>query len=191
MDTAQTRTLLLMRGNAGKTVAALKKALRKALGKDASAYAGLAAGDTFCADTETALRAWQTRVGLVADGIAGPRTLALLGVSPAPTLSVRMDAAVVGKLFPFTRTSSIARNLPYVVAALAAFDLTDADMVATALGTIRAETEGFVPIAELPSHFNTLSGQAAFSAVKRAADCPGSFLPDRRSRAITSSALSP
>ena len=164
MDSVKTRTLLLMRGNAGKPIAAMKKTLRKALGKDAAAYKGLGSGDKFDADTETALRAWQTRVGLVADGIAGPRTLALLGVSPAPTFSVRVDAAVVGKLFPYTRTSSIARNLPYVAAALAAFDLTDADMVATALGTIRAETEGFVPIAELPSHFNTLPGQPPFSA---------------------------
>jgi len=29
-------------------------------------------------------------------------------------------------------------------------------MVSVALGTIRAEAEGFVPISELPSHFNTL-----------------------------------
>lgn len=164
MDSAKTKTLLLMRGNAGKKIAELKKGLRKSLGADAAAYAGLASGDKFCADTETALRAWQLGVGLVADGIAGPRTLAALGVAPAPTFAVRVDAALVGRLFPYTRTSSIARNLPYVCAALAAFELTDADMVAVALGTIRAETEGFVPIAELPSHFNTLPGHAAFSA---------------------------
>ncbi|MDP1996491.1 MAG: C1 family peptidase, partial [Gallionella sp.] len=70
----------------------------------------------------------------------------------------------VNKLFPYTKTSSIAKNLPYVTTALAAFGLTDANMISTALGTIRAETEGFVPIAEMPSHFNTLPGQAAFSA---------------------------
>lgn len=162
-----TQTPLLMRGSAGKTVGALKQALRKALGKDAAAYPGLARGDTFDIDTETALRTWQTGVGLVADGIAGPRTLAVLGVLPVPTLAVPVDTVLVGKLFPYTRTSSIARNLPYVCAALAAFDLTDADMIAVALGTIRAETEGFVPIAELPSHFNTLPGQAAFSAYEK------------------------
>ncbi|MDP1653530.1 MAG: C1 family peptidase [Rhodocyclaceae bacterium] len=170
MDSAKTKTLLLMRGNAGKKVAELKQALRKALGKDAAAYKGLASGDKFCADTETALRAWQTSVGLVADAIAGPRTLAVLGVAPVPALAVRVDAALVGSLFPYTRTSSIARNLPYVVAALTAFELTDADMIATALGTIRAETEGFVPIAELPSHFNTLPGLAAFSAYDKRSD---------------------
>lgn len=164
MASAKINRLLLMRGNISKEVGELKKALRKALGQDATAYPGLAAGDEFNADTETALRAWQSSVGLVADGIGGPRTLSALGISPAPELAVNVGTAVVGKLFPFTRTSNIARNLPYVSAALAAFGLSDVNMIAVALGTIRAETEGFVPIAELPSHFNTLPGQATFSA---------------------------
>ncbi|TAN72597.1 MAG: peptidase C1 [Gallionella sp.] len=161
------KMLLLMRGNAGKEVAGLKKALREALGEGAHAYPGLADGDKFDADTETALRVWQAGVGLVADGIAGPRTLSALGISPPAKLAVSVDTATVSKLFPYTRTSSIAKNLPYVTAALAAFGLTDVGMICAALGTIRAETEGFVPIAELPSHFNTLPGQAAFSAYER------------------------
>jgi hypothetical protein len=37
-------------------------------------------------------------------------------------------------------------------------------MICAALGTIRAETEGFVPISEFPSHFNTTPGMPAFSA---------------------------
>ncbi|HEX5336905.1 MAG TPA: peptidoglycan-binding protein [Gallionella sp.] len=156
--------LLLMQGNSGKEVAGLKKALCKALGEGAEAYPGLSAGDKFDVVTETALRAWQAGVGLVADGIAGPRTLSALGISPPAKLAVSVDTAAVSKLFPYTRTSSIAKNLPYVTAALAAFGLTDINMICAALGTIRAETEGFVPIAELPSHFNTLPGQAAFSA---------------------------
>ncbi|MEQ1871807.1 MAG: C1 family peptidase [Vicinamibacterales bacterium] len=36
-------------------------------------------------------------------------------------------------------------------------------MVLAALGTIRAETEGFVPITERPSRFNTSDGQPAFN----------------------------
>ena len=164
MDGAKISMLLLMRGNAGKEVAGLKKALRKALGKDASVYQGLAGGDRFDSDTETALRAWQASVGLVADGIAGPRTLSALGIAPPAELAAGVDIALVTRLFPYTKTSNIARNLPYVSAALAAFGLPDANMIGVALGTIRAETEGFVPIAELPSHFNTLPGQAAFSA---------------------------
>lgn len=164
MESAKIRVLLLMRGNAGEEVAALKAALRKALGDGAAAYPGLATGNEFEADTETALRAWQSGVGLVADGIAGPRSLSALGIAPTAELAVSVDGALVVKLFPYTRTSNIARNLPYVTAALAAFGLGDAGMIGVALGTIRAETEGFVPIAELPSHFNTLPGQAAFSA---------------------------
>lgn len=170
MDSMKTKPLLLMRGNGGKEVVELKQALRKAFGEHAAAYTGLAGGEKFDADTETALRAWQSSVGLVADGIAGPRTLAVLGLAAVPALTVKVDAVLVGKLFPYTRTSSISRNLPYVCAALAAFKLTDADMVASALGTIRAETEGFVPIAELPSHFNTRPGQAAFSAYDQRSD---------------------
>ena len=164
MESADIKVILLMRGNVGKEVAEVKKALRKTLGKDALAYPGLSADDEFDADTETALRAWQSRVGLVADGIAGPRTLCALGMSPPAELAVSMELGLVSKLFPFTKTSNIAKHLPYVSAALAAFGLTDANMISVALATIRAETEGFVPIAELPSHFNTLPGQAAFSA---------------------------
>lgn len=164
MESAKIKVLLLMRGNANTEVAELKKALRDALGDGVAAYPGLDTGNDFNADTETALRAWQSSVGLVADGIAGPRSFSALGIAPPTELAVSVDTAVVSKLFPFTKTSNIAKNLPYVTAALAAFDLTDANMIGTALGTIRAETEGFVPIAELPSHFNTLPGQAAFSA---------------------------
>lgn len=164
MASTKTSMLLLMKGNAGKEVATLKTALRKALGDAAAAYPGLAGGQKFDTSTETALRAWQSSVGLVADGIAGPCTLAALGLAPPAKLAVKVDTASVSKLFPFTKTSSIEKNLPYITAALAAFGLTGADMIGAALGTIRAETEGFVPIAELPSHFNTRPGQAAFSA---------------------------
>ncbi len=156
------KIVLLMRGNAGSEVATLKVALRNILGSTASAYPGLNSGDEFDADTETALRAWQASVGLVADGIAGPRCLSALGISQPAKLAIELDT--VCRLFPYTRTSSIARNLPYVTSALAAFGLTNVNMISAALGTIRAETEGFVPISELPSHFNTLPGQAAFSA---------------------------
>ena len=164
MESAKTKTVVLMRGNKGTDVATLKQALSKALGDRASAFPGLSAGNEFNADTETALRAWQSSVGLVADGISGPRCLAALGLFALPPLAINVDTALVGKLFPFTRTSNIATNLPYVTAALAAFNLTELRMIGVALGTIRAETEGFAPIAELPSHFNTLPGQPPFSA---------------------------
>lgn len=164
MDNTTIKQLLLMRGNSGPRVSDLKKALGRRLAEQAHRYPGLAKGDLFDADTETALRAWQSSVGLVADGIAGPRTLAALLLLPEPKLKVEVSNTLVGKLFPYTKSANIARNLPYVNAALAAFGLTELELVATALGTIRAETEAFAPIAELPSHFNTLPGQPAFSA---------------------------
>lgn len=153
-----------MRGNRGEAVVQLKQSLRDVLGDAAKTYPGLADGDAFDADTETALRAWQGSVGLVADGIAGPRAQIALKLAPPARFTVSLDTATVSALFPFTKSANIANNLPYVAAALGAFGLTDPDMVAVALGTIRAETEGFVPIAELPSRFNTLAGQPPFSA---------------------------
>ncbi len=166
MESATVRNLLLMRNNTGTEIAKLKKALARELGTEAASYP-LTDDDVFDAGTEAALLAWQSRVGLVADGIAGPRTCSILGLRPAPQLAVAVDIPLVKRLFPYTKTSNIEKNLPYVIAALAAFGLTEHRLVATALGTIRAETEGFVPIAELPSQFNTLPGHAPFSAYDR------------------------
>ena len=154
---------LLLRGKSGPAVSAMRKALAQALGDEAQQYLGLADGDQFDAMTESALRAWQAATGLVADGIAGPRTLAALGVLELPPLGLELDLAHVRQLFPCTRSSSIDKNLPYVAAALSAFGLCERELVIAALGTIRAETEGFVPIPEQPSHFNTWPGQATFS----------------------------
>lgn len=53
MESSKIKIVLLMRGNTGKDVAGLKKALRKALGEGAAAYPGIAAGNEF--DAETAL----------------------------------------------------------------------------------------------------------------------------------------
>ncbi len=158
------KVLVLMRGNRGDEVAKLKAALRKTLGEAAANYPGVSSGDVFDADTETALRAWQAGTGLVADGIAGPRNMTELGILPAAKPNPDIDNITVNRLFPNTRTSNIAKNWPYVSTALAAFNLTGVNLISAALATIRAETEGFVPIAEQPSHFNTLPGQAAFSA---------------------------
>lgn len=55
MESSKIKIVLLMRGNIGKDVAGLKKALRKALGEGAAAYPGIATGNEFDADTETAL----------------------------------------------------------------------------------------------------------------------------------------
>jgi hypothetical protein len=62
---------------------------------------------------------------------------------------------LVAKMFPSTRKANIAANLPFVINGLRARSLTDRPMALMALATIRAETEGFVPISEGRSRFNT------------------------------------
>ncbi len=61
----------------------------------------------------------------------------------------------VKPMFPATSRSNISRNLPFVLSGLRSRALVDKPMVLMALGTIRAETEGFVPISEGRSRFNT------------------------------------
>ncbi|MCE2946027.1 MAG: D-Ala-D-Ala carboxypeptidase family metallohydrolase [bacterium] len=81
--------------------------------------------------------------------------------SPAPApgaadITARVTPALVKQTFPrATPLSSITANLPFVLAGLRARQLGDRAMVMMALATIRAETEGFVPIDEGRSAFNT------------------------------------
>jgi len=67
----------------------------------------------------------------------------------------RVTAAKVKQMFPATPLAPIAKNLPFVLAGLRRLALTDIDMALMALSTIRAETEGFVPIPEGVSKLNT------------------------------------
>ena len=67
----------------------------------------------------------------------------------------KVTADMVKQMFPATPLAPIAANLPSVLDGLRAFSLGDKPMVLMALGTIRAETEGFVPISEFKSKFNT------------------------------------
>lgn len=69
----------------------------------------------------------------------------------------RVTPQVAAALFPHTRRASIEANLPFVLSGLRLRGLTDRPMALMALATIRAETEGFVPISEGVSRFNTLS----------------------------------
>ena len=154
--------LLLVRNSQGAEVAQLRKALARQLGHDAQGFVGLGTGDVLDADVEAAVRRWQSGVGLVADGVVGPHCQCVLGLrAPAP-LEVRFDLEAVKQLFPATKPANINRYLPYVAAALQALGLRDRAMVCAALGTVRAESEGFLPISEFPSQFNTRPGQAPF-----------------------------
>jgi putative chitinase len=66
-----------------------------------------------------------------------------------------VTAADAKKMFPATPLAPITKNLPHVLDGLRKAGLTDKPMVLMALATIRAETEGFVPISEFKSKFNT------------------------------------
>lgn len=61
----------------------------------------------------------------------------------------------IAPAFPGAKLSNITKFWPFVREALRENLLTDAVYVATALGTIAAETAGFVPIKEAPSKYNT------------------------------------
>ena len=84
-------------------------------------------------------------------------------LAPAPATLLASNGDVthkvtveqVAQMFPATPKANIARHLPSVLAGLQGADLTDKPMVLMALATIRAETEGFVPISEGKSRFNT------------------------------------
>lgn len=155
---------LLVRGDSGAQVRRLRVALARQLGGDARDFSRLALGDDLDADVEAAARRWQSGVGLIADGVLGPRCQCALGLRKAGDLAVELDLERVRKLFPATKPANINRYLPYVAAALDSCGLRDRTMVCAALATIRAESEGFLPISELPSQFNTRDGEAPFAA---------------------------
>jgi hypothetical protein len=63
---------------------------------------------------------------------------------------------LVARLFvPATPLANIRTHLPHVLAGLRSYGLADRAMLLMALATIRAETEGFVPIDEMKSKYNT------------------------------------
>lgn len=158
---------LVMLGSQGSDVEGLRQALARELGTDAAAFAVLKqSGTPIDSEFDAAIRRWQAGIGVIADGIVGPRCQLLLGLAPGAALMLGQQVLTVGmvcQLFPATKPANIARYLPYVEAALGAAGLTDRAMVLGALGTIRAETEGFVPISEYQSKYNTPPGGVPFS----------------------------
>ncbi|WP_077001380.1 C1 family peptidase [Variovorax sp. KK3] len=158
--------ILMIKGSAGEDVERLRKALVKVLGDDAKPFASLqSAGTAIDDDFDAAIRRWQAGVGLIADGVVGPRCQQLLDLIEIDTgrFELALNVGNVSRLFPATKPANIARYLPYIEAALGVAQLTDRAMILGALGTIRAETEGFVPISEAPSKFNTPPGGPPFS----------------------------
>jgi len=165
--------ILMSKGSVGEDVDRLRQALAKALGSDADLFPSLGrSGTPIDDDFDAAIRRWQAGVGLIGDGVVGPRCQLLLDLigSDKHQFELALDVAHVSRLFPATKAANIARYLPYIEAALGVAKLTDRAMILGALGTIRAETEGFVPIPEGISKFNTPPGGAPFSLYDTRAD---------------------
>ena len=84
-------------------------------------------------------------------GVPAPAPIATTG-----DITALITPNLVKQTFPrATPQSNISANLPFVLAGLRARQLGDRAMVMMAIATVRAETEGFVPIDEGISAFNT------------------------------------
>lgn len=173
----QERTLRL--GVKGADVAALQRALKK------RGFNPGAADGVFGNGTEAAVMAFQRSAGLLADGVAGPRTLGALTTGKPGKLPYafagKSDAEVlqiVARMFPHTPLDNIESNLPPVLAALKAANLADRLMVIMSLATIRAETESFEPVAEGKSRFNTSPGGRPFDLYDNRRDLGNQGAPD-------------
>jgi putative chitinase len=159
--------LSLQEGASGPDVVALQTKLQQ-LGFSPGAIDG-----DFGPGTQAAVLAFQRSEGLLADGVVGPRTAAALGLGGvdlrAPGMPV-VTVAAVSRMFPSTPLDNIKRNLPDVLGALLEKGLTSVSIVTAALASIRAETEGFVPIDEGVSRFNTSLGGRPFDLYDRRKD---------------------
>lgn len=150
----------------------------------ALAQAGFSPGTIdgiFGLGTEAAVLAFQRSKRLLADGIAGPKTLAALGlkgeVDSDSTLRV-FTVNIVSRMFPHTPLDNINTHLPLVLSALQGHDLDEKRMGLVALATIRAESEGFVPISEGISRYNTSPGGHPFDLYDNRADLGNKGKPD-------------
>ena len=159
----------------GPEVKALQGALR-AHGFDPGAVDG-----QFGSGTEAALMAFQKSEGLLADGVAGPRTQSALGLVDTDVLPSALPAVtvqVVSGMFPVTPLGNIKANLPAVLQALLAGGLQDRAMVLMALSTIRAETESFTPESEGLSRYNTSPNGHPFDLYDKRKDLGNTGPPD-------------
>lgn len=149
------------KGDSGPEILKLKEKLL------AAGFNPGAPGDKFDLATEIALIAFQKSHDLLDDGKAGPKTLAQLNkfgsgapVNPPPATGKPAIEIItpnfVRQIFsPQTPLKNIKAHLPAVLQAMGEAEMTDKNMLLMALATIRVETEGFEPISEFRSRFNT------------------------------------
>jgi putative chitinase len=166
---------MLKEGSSGLEVVKLQERL-----KDVGFNPGRTDG-TFDAATKAAVLAFQRSEGLLADGIAGPRTQGALGLVADPSLPsaiLGVTVVVVSQMFPHTSVGNISTNLPFVLNGLVGKQLVDKPMVLMALATIRAETESFRPISEGQSQFNTSPSGHPFDLYDNRRDLGNQGRPD-------------
>lgn len=166
---------LLQLNSSGPDVTALQQALKVA-GFSPGAIDGL-----FGPGTEAAVLAFQRSEDLAADGVVGPNTATALGLAAIPSIPSAVPSVtvqVVSQMFPLTPIGNIKANLPPVLAALVSANLPDRAMVLMALGTIRAETESFLPISEGQSRFNTSPSGHPFDLYDNRRDLGNTGAPD-------------
>ncbi|MDA1000428.1 MAG: peptidoglycan-binding protein, partial [bacterium] len=96
----------------------------------------------------------------------------------AEDVTPRASADLAARMFPHTPRQNIEANLPHILGALRAAGHVDRAMVLTALATIRAETEGFLPIGEGESRYNTSPGGHPFDLYDRRRDLGNEGPPD-------------
>lgn len=131
--------------------------------------------------TEAALIAFQKSEGLLPDGLAGPRTLAALGLTGTDdeaTIVAGVTTAMASQMFPNTPLGNIKINMPPVMRALVEMNLGGKPMVLMALATIRAETESFEPVAEGRSRYNTSPNGHPFDLYDNRKDLGNQGPPD-------------
>ena len=149
----------LKQGATGANVIALQTKLRNRK-FDPGAIDGI-----FGIGTKKALMAFQTSVGLTADGIAGKNTWAALNAAEikrtVDTSLFTVDA--VSQIFYDAPRRNIEKYLPVVLKSLEKLELGDRDLILMALSTIRAESASFLPISEFQSKYNTTPGKHAFN----------------------------
>jgi len=169
----------LRRGDKGEEIARLQALL--CLGDyDAKPIDG-----DFGPGTERAVRACQESEGLPSTGEADEGTQEVLGMSGPDMTKVPLpviDNITVGMVAQMFSTATPRRNietyLPAVTAALKQSYMDDRDLVLMALGTIRAETEGFEPISERQSKYNTDPGAHPFNKYDNRTNLGNNGRPD-------------
>jgi putative chitinase len=166
---------ILTLNSSGPDVIALQHALQ------AAGFSPGAIDGSFGLGTEAAVLAFQRSEGLAADGIVGPNTataLGLVAIPPVPSAIPGVTTQIVTQMFPVTPIGNIKANLPFVLNGLVSANLPDKVMVLMALGTIRAETESFLPISEGQSRFNTSPAGHPFDLYDSRKDLGNNGPPD-------------